>query len=191
MFLPLAVLVLAAHRSVPTGPACKKAPESSTPEQTCYLQPCCHPQVKPTRRTALIFHREIISDELSFTSSQPPSTHMKSMFKSLPPLVSLCTSFILPLSSLSLHPSVWSSFIRTFFYGWQWLMTRTSGITHPSVHPSLFPLSSRCLKASHPRLLFSTVLDHIWRGLMLPRVTACLIYGNWNGRVHFSERIIT
>lgn len=163
MFAPLTALDPAAHRSAPMVPACKKVPESSTPEQTaCYPQPCCHPQVKPSRHASLIFHREINSDELSFAPSQPPSTHMKSMFKSLPPLVSLCTSFI-----LSLTPSLCLVIFHTHLLLWVTVINDTHQRDHSSICSS-FSVSSflSMLKSFTPPSSLLNCTSHL-KGLML------------------------
>lgn len=165
MFAPLTARALAAHRSVPTGPACKKAPESSTPEQTaCYLQPCCRTQVKPTRHIILIFHREINSDELPFTPLQPPSTHMKSMFKSL---VSLSTSFI-----LSLTPSLCLVIFHTHLLLWVTVINDTHQRDHSSICSSFSVSSFLSLLKSFtpPSSLLNCTLSHL-EGLMLKSAT--------------------
>lgn len=62
--------------------------------------------------TRLVFHHVLCAvnlDEPQFTHSQPPSTYEKYMLKSLPPLLSFCSSFIL---SLPFCRSVRSSFMH-------------------------------------------------------------------------------
>ncbi len=158
---PFTALVQVAHRSVPM---CKTAPESSTTEQTAFcLQPCCHPQVNASVHTPSRFSPRSVCCKFRWASiyslTAPFNTYEKYMLKSLPPLLSFCSSFILspflPLSSVI----------------FQHLLLRVTvmndtpqRITHPSVHPSLFPSSSHWPEASHPpSLLLISTVSH-WEG---------------------------